>query len=70
MDDTIVSKGNNGDDKVAGAVALRGLDPSHPPQNILTLLQHHHFLEILLINDTNMSFLLSSDTDPDLFQNP
>ena len=69
MDDTIVSKGNNGDDKVAGAVALRSLDPSHPPQNILTL-QHHHFLNTLLINDTNLSFLLSSASDPDLVLTP
>ena len=46
MDDSIVSKGNNWADKVTRAVALWGLDLSHPPQNILTLLQGHYFLDI------------------------
>jgi hypothetical protein len=37
MDDSIVSKRNHSADKAARAVTLRGLDLSHPPQNILTL---------------------------------
>ena len=37
MDDSIVSKGNNRANEAARAVALRGLDLSHPPQDILTL---------------------------------
>ena len=36
-DDSIVSKGNNWTDKAARAAALRSLDLSHPPQDILTL---------------------------------
>jgi hypothetical protein len=36
-DDSIVSKGNNRADEAARAVALRGLDSSHPSQDILTL---------------------------------
>ena len=37
MDDSIASKGNNWADVATRAVALRGLDLSHPPQDILTL---------------------------------
>lgn len=37
MDDSIVSKGNNRANEAARAVALRGLDLSHPPQDTLTL---------------------------------
>ena len=37
MDDSIVSKGNNQAYEAARAAALRGLDLSHPPQDILTL---------------------------------
>ena len=36
-DDSIVSKGNNWANEAARAVALRGLDSSHPPQDILAL---------------------------------
>jgi hypothetical protein len=37
MDDSIVSKGNNRADEAARAAALRGLDLSYPPQDILRL---------------------------------
>ena len=46
IDDSIASKENNWTDKVTKVVALRGLDLSRPPQNILTLLQGHYFLDI------------------------
>ena len=36
-DDSIVSKGNNRANEAARAAALRGLDLSYPPQDILTL---------------------------------
>jgi hypothetical protein len=37
IDDSIVSKGNNWADMATRAAVLRGLDLSHPPQEILTL---------------------------------